>query len=91
MQPPLTGPGQRVPARLECRVWQGSSYAGRLRLTAPFFFEALTDQPGQAGNMTKRFPPWFWNRAVLGRLAWLLLAIVFVAYAGRVLTLWAIQ
>ena len=41
--------------------------------------------------MSKGLPPWFWNRAVLGRLAWLLLAVVFVAYAGRVLTLWAIQ
>jgi hypothetical protein len=41
--------------------------------------------------MSKRLPPWFWNRAMLGRLAWVLLAIVFAAYAGGVLTLWAIQ
>ena len=41
--------------------------------------------------MSKRLLPWFWNKAVLGRVAWLLLAAVFVAYAGRVLTLWAIQ
>jgi hypothetical protein len=41
--------------------------------------------------MTKRFPPWFWNRAVLGRLAWLLRAMVFVAYAGGVLTLLVIR
>jgi hypothetical protein len=56
---------------------------------APFFFNALT--AGQAGNMSKRLPPWFRNSAVLGRLARLLLVMVFVAYAGRVLTLWAIQ
>jgi hypothetical protein len=41
--------------------------------------------------MSKRLPPWFWNRTVLGRVAWLLLAMVFAAYAGRVLTLWAIR
>ena len=41
--------------------------------------------------MSKRLSPWFWNRVMLGRLAWLLLAMAFVAYAGRVLTLWAIQ
>jgi hypothetical protein len=41
--------------------------------------------------MSKRLQPWFWNRAVLGRVAWLLLAAVFVAYAGRVLTLWVIR
>jgi hypothetical protein len=40
--------------------------------------------------MSKRPLPWFWNSAVLGRVAWVLLAMVFAAYAGRVLTLWAI-
>ncbi len=39
--------------------------------------------------MRKRLP--FWKSAVLGRVAWLLLAMVFAAYAGRVLTLWAIR
>jgi hypothetical protein len=52
------------------------------------FFDALT--AGHAVNMSKRLPPWFWNSAVLGRLGWMLLAIVFVAYAGRMLTLWVI-
>jgi hypothetical protein len=32
--------------------------------------------------------PWFWNTAVLARLAWLLLAAVFAAYASRALTDW---
>ncbi len=41
--------------------------------------------------MSKRLQPWFWNSAVLGRIAWLLLAAVFAAYAGRVLTLWVIR
>jgi hypothetical protein len=41
--------------------------------------------------MSKRLPPWFRNRTVLGRLAWVLLASVFIAYAGRVLTLWVIR
>jgi hypothetical protein len=56
---------------------------------APFFFGALTSD--QAGNMSKRVSPWFWNSAVLGRVAWLLLAMLFAAFAGRVLTLWAIR
>ncbi len=37
--------------------------------------------------MTKRRVPWFWNTAVLARLAWLLLAVVFAAYASRALAL----
>jgi hypothetical protein len=38
--------------------------------------------------MSKRRTPWFWNTAVLARLAWLLLAVVFAAYASRALTDW---
>ena len=38
--------------------------------------------------MSKRNLPWFWNTAVLARLAWLLLAMVFAAYAGRALANW---
>jgi hypothetical protein len=38
--------------------------------------------------MSKRRGPWFWNTAVLGRLAWLLLAVVFAAYASRALAHW---
>jgi hypothetical protein len=38
--------------------------------------------------MSKRRTPWFWNTAVLARLAWLLLAVVFAAYASRALTEW---
>ncbi len=37
--------------------------------------------------MSKRRPPWFWNTALLTRLAWLLLAVVFAAYASRALAL----
>ncbi len=33
--------------------------------------------------MSKRRPPWFWNTTMLARLAWLLLAVVFAAYASR--------
>jgi hypothetical protein len=38
--------------------------------------------------MSKRNLPWFWNTAVLARLAWLLLAMVFAAYASRALANW---
>jgi len=38
-----------------------SSYADKLRLTAPFFFNALT--AGQAGNRSGRLPPWSRNCA----------------------------
>jgi hypothetical protein len=38
--------------------------------------------------MSKRRSPWFWNTAVLARLAWLLLAVVFAVYAGRALPHW---
>jgi hypothetical protein len=38
--------------------------------------------------MSKRNLPWFWNTAVLVRLAWLLLAMVFAAYASRALANW---
>ena len=38
--------------------------------------------------MSKRPPPWFWNSAVLSRLAWLLLAVVFAAYASHALAHW---
>jgi hypothetical protein len=31
--------------------------------------------------MNKRPPPWFWNGAVLARLAMMLLSVVIVAYA----------
>ena len=37
--------------------------------------------------MSKRRPPWFWNTALLARLAWLLLAVVFAVYASRALAL----
>ena len=37
--------------------------------------------------MSKR-APWFWNRAVLARVAWLLMAVVFAAYAFQALTHW---
>ena len=37
---------------------------------------------------SKRNLPWFWNTAVLARLAWLLLAMVFAAYASRALANW---
>jgi hypothetical protein len=35
--------------------------------------------------MSKRGPPWFWNEDILKRLAWLLLPLVFAAYASRAL------
>jgi hypothetical protein len=35
--------------------------------------------------MSKRSPPWFWNTDVLKQLAWVLLALVIAAYAGRTL------
>jgi hypothetical protein len=35
--------------------------------------------------MSRRLPPWYWNEDTLKRLAWLLLALVFAAYAGRAL------
>jgi hypothetical protein len=38
--------------------------------------------------VSKRRLPWFWNTAVLARLAWLLLAAVFAIYASRVLAQW---
>jgi hypothetical protein len=41
-----------------------------------------------ANIMSKRNPPWFWNTTVLARLAWLLLAMVFAAYASRALANW---
>jgi hypothetical protein len=41
--------------------------------------------------MSQRPPPWFWNTAVLARLVWLLLAMVFVVYAGRLLSTVAIS
>jgi len=36
--------------------------------------------------MSKRRPPWFWNTAVLARLAVLLLGAVLAAYALQALT-----
>jgi hypothetical protein len=43
------------------------------------------------GDIRAREPiqRWFWNTAVLARLAWLLAAMVFAVYAGRVLAQWA--
>src|SRR5262249_54982625 len=38
--------------------------------------------------MSKRNLPWFWNSAVLARLAWLLLDRVFAAYASGALANW---
>lgn len=38
-----------------------------------------------ADNMGKRRTPWFWNTAILARVAWLLLVVVFAAYASRTL------
>jgi hypothetical protein len=39
--------------------------------------------------MSKRpRPPWFWNTALLEQLTWLLLTMVFAAYASRVLAQW---
>jgi hypothetical protein len=38
--------------------------------------------------MSKRRAPWFWNSAVLVRLAGLLLAALFAVYATRVLVQW---
>ena len=35
--------------------------------------------------MGKRRTPWFWNTAILARVAWLLLVVVFAAYASRTL------
>jgi hypothetical protein len=35
--------------------------------------------------MSKRRAPWFWNTAILARLAWLLL---FAAYASHALAHW---
>jgi hypothetical protein len=39
--------------------------------------------------MSKRpRPPWFWNTALLTQVTWLLLAVVFAAYASRALAPW---
>ncbi len=38
--------------------------------------------------MSKRRGPWFWNTAVLARLAWLLLAAVLAAYTSIALAHW---
>jgi hypothetical protein len=38
--------------------------------------------------MSERRPPWLWNTAILARLGWLLMSVVFAAYAGRVLAHW---
>jgi hypothetical protein len=38
--------------------------------------------------MIKHRVPWFWNTAVLARLAWLLMGVVFAGYAFRALTHW---
>ena len=38
-----------------------------------------------ADNMGKRRPLWFWDTAILARLAWLLLVAVFAVYASRTL------
>jgi hypothetical protein len=38
--------------------------------------------------MSKHRVPWFWNTAVLARLARPLMRVVLAAYAGRVLEHW---
>jgi hypothetical protein len=38
--------------------------------------------------VNKRRLPWFWNTAVLARLALVLLGAVFAVYASRVLAQW---
>jgi len=38
--------------------------------------------------MSKRRAPWFWNTAVLARVAWLLMSVVLAAYAFQALTHW---
>ena len=48
-------------------------------------------KPGNAPaavSVSKRRLPWFWNTAVLARVAWVLLAAVFAIYASRVLAQW---
>jgi hypothetical protein len=45
-------------------------------------------QPDARTIMSQRRAPWFWNTAVLARLAGLLLAALFAVYATRMLAQW---